>query len=155
MTSNKTSPTIPYVFKNGLALSVGVALTIDAYIFTKNLTMDSLLFYALPLITLVLAGIAITYFAYRRLSTFNLPTFFVGALYGAITIECGLLLLRGFIHSQVPYGYLLLPIATIITGAFVLTGIVGILRLKSNDFIKGALFLFALTFATAMVVFTK
>jgi len=40
MTNNKTSPTIPYVFKNGLALTVGVAFTIDVYIFTKNLTMD-------------------------------------------------------------------------------------------------------------------
>lgn len=155
MAVNKNSPSLPLVFKNGMALTAGIALTIDAYIFTKNLTMDGLLFYSLPLITLVLAGIAVTYFAYRRLSTFNLPALFVVTLYAAITIECGLLLLRGFIYLQIPYGYLFLPIATDITGAFVLASIVGVLRLKSNDFIKGALFLLALTIVTAMVVFVR
>jgi hypothetical protein len=145
-----------HTFRNGLALSAGIAVTIDAYVFAKNLSMDALLFYSLPLIALVLMSMAITYFAFSRLnSDVNLPTNFVISIYSILTIECGLLLLSSFIRHHIINGYIFLPIAIDIAGAIILVGITSVLRSKINDSIKMSIFLASFILATAALIFTN
>ena len=116
------------LFRNGLALTTGIALTFTSYSFAKNLTMDALIFYSLFLIVVTLTGLAISYFAYLRLrDALSLPMGFIIVPYSIITIEISILLLRSFIHFHVPYGYLLLPMAIEIAGAVIFMILVHIL----------------------------
>lgn len=113
------------IFSVGLALSAGPAFIIDSYAFAKNQPMDALLFYILQLIAVCLIGVALTYFAYRRLYIlFEPPVVYLVLTQLTITGGIGTLLLNLFIAFQVSYGYYLLPVAIDLAGALVLMALV-------------------------------
>jgi hypothetical protein len=144
------------LFNSGLALTAGIALTVNSYAFAKNAFINELLYYALALIVITFAGLGISYFAYRHLSnTLDLSIGFIIVTYSVIAIELSLLLLREFIHFHVPYGYFLLPVAIDVAGALVLLTIVSILQFKSNDIVKMGAVMCLIVATSAALLFIK
>lgn len=143
------------IFRNGLALSAALACLVTAYSFTKNTSLDFLLYLFLTLIFAVLVGSAITYFAYKRLDDIleqlNIPiaTFLVFFLHTINLLFISKLILAAFIHFKVAYGYFMLPVAIDIVGAIILASIV---RLLSYGGMSISTRLTLLTIATALIV---
>ena len=123
------------IFWTGIALSAGPAILIDSYSFAKNLSMDYLLFYILQLIAVCLAGVAMTYFAYRSLyNRFETSVVLIVFVQLFATVGVGALLLKLFIAYQISYGYYLLPIAIDLAGALILLGLVEISSSRRGTF---------------------
>ena len=120
------------IFLIGVALSIGPAILIDSYSFAKNLSMDYLLFYILPIIAVCLGGLAATYFAYRNLyNRFETSIIYVVLIQLIATVGVGVLLLKTFITFQVSYGYYLLPIVIDLVGALILLGLIKVVSTKA------------------------
>lgn len=145
------------VFRNGLTLSAALACLVTAYAFTKNTSLDLLLYLFLTLIFAILVGSAITYFAYKRLGDIlgqrDIPvaTILVFLLHSVNLLFISKLILAAFINFKVAYGYFLLPVAIAIMGAVILVSIV---RILDYSRLSITLRLFLLMLATVLVAVT-
>lgn len=112
------------IFRAGFWLTTGITFAVTAYAYAKNAFIDTFLFIFPTLLLMVLVGCVVSYFTFQRLSSrfakAGVPSGLVVIFYAIMICSLVVLLYRGFVYFAIPFGYIFLPLTTMLAGGLVL-----------------------------------